>query len=188
MCKAEDGWNATLTALRAVTPAEAVADIRDILFSVASSDCTEGISVAAFCALQTMIAAHLEDNSLQSPDLGPFLDKLSKVLVAKAEDASPGVRTAAMRCLGALAHTPLRAEQLAAVALAAQRRLTDVDAKAADAAAELLSVLGVPVALLAAAGVNVGGIQDEPVWRTQVRSQCPSTRCCNVASAARALA
>ena len=173
LSKVEDSWTAALTALRAVSPAQNAADIRDVLFSNVAANCAEGISAAAIRTLEDLIRGHPEGASLQSSDMGPFLDKLGNVLITKAEQASPGVRTVALQCLGALAHTALKAEQLAAMALAAQRRLTDVDARAADAAAEVLAVLGVPVALLVATGVNVGGMQDEPFWQTQVSLQSP---------------
>ena len=169
MSHAEDSWNAALTALRAISPAEDTADIRDVLFGNVMADCTEGINVAAIRALEDMTTADQEGASWHSPDTGPSLDDISNVLAVKAEHASPGLRAAALHCLATVARTaPLRAEQLAAMALAAQQRLTDVDAEAADAAATLLAVLGIPVALLAATGVNVGGMQVEPVWRTQV--------------------
>ena len=171
LSEAADSWNAALTALRAVSPAQDIAHIRDVCFSTALIKSNEGVSVAAMNAIEDMLSGQQDGAVTQGPHMQPFLRNLSRLLIAKAQHPSSAVRTAALRCLGGMPHDTARAEQLVALALAAQARLTDIDAEAADAAAKLLAVLGVPVALLAATGINVGGMQDEPAWRLQVGQQ-----------------
>ena len=59
--------------------------------------------------------------------------------------------------------------ELAAVARVAQAHQTESDLGVAEPARQLLAAVAMPVAILAASGINIGGIQDEPSWRSQVR-------------------
>lgn len=84
--------------------------------------------------------------------------------------APAAVRGAALRTLlvAVRGGAELSAAEVASVALTAQERLTDVEAPVAAAARALLTAVAMPAALLAASGLDVGGIQDEPAWRSQV--------------------
>ena len=94
------------------------------------------------------------------------------VLCSSAHSSAPGpVRGAALRALLAVTRSGAEhsAFEVASVALTAQERLTDVEPQVAAAARELFIAVAMPAALLATSGLDVGGIQDEPEWRTRVR-------------------
>ena len=177
LCEAPDSWGSALAALRAVTPAADDVDVRQALLTSASAGQSHAIAAAAIDELARMLSEGQPTPSQPAHDMQQSLTaQLSTLLLGKTQHPSPDIRTASLRCLRIVASAPQSAEQVAAVALAAQSRLTDVDLGAADAAAELLAAVAVPAALLAATGVNVGGMQDEPPWRSQVcRRQTPCT-------------
>lgn len=167
MRDAADSWAAALAALRAASHASDGAEIQQLLLDTISAGHTDVIISAAISELNTTMAQGQRARAQQPDNTQRDLDPLS-LLIAKTQHSSAGVRTASFRGLRTLAGSQLKAEQVAAVTLAARSRLADADLDAADAAAELLSAVAVRAALLAATGVNIGGMQDEPLWRSQV--------------------
>ena len=157
-----------MAALRAVSPASDDAEVQQLLVDTISAGQTHAIIAAAIGELDNNMTQGQSARAQRSGDARPGLAPLSNILIRKTQHPSADVRAASFRCLRTLAGSQLKAEQMAAMTLAARARLADTDPDAAGAAAELLSAVAVRAALLAATGVNIGGMQDEPLWRTQV--------------------
>ena len=167
MREAPNSWASALAALRAASPASDDAEIQQLLLDTILSGQTHAVVAAAISELDSAVVQNQRAHAQQPGDTQPGLAALS-LLIAKTQHPSADVRTASIRCLRTVAGSQLTAEQVAAAALAARSRLADTDRDAADAAAGLLSAVAVRAALLAATGVNTGGMQDEPLWRSLV--------------------
>ncbi len=165
--EAPRSWASALAALRAASRALDDAEVKQLLLDTISAGQTHAIVTAAISELDSTLAQGQRMRAQQPGDAQPENGPLS-LLIAKTQHSFADVRTASLRCLRTLAGHRLTAEQVAAVTLAARSRLADGEPDAADAAAELLSAVAVRAALLAATGVNIGGMQDEPLWRSQV--------------------
>ena len=175
--EAPDSWVAALATLRAACPAPDDVEVRQLLVdTVLAAGQTHDTVAAAISELDDMIAQSQRTRPQQPGDTRLELAALSSLLVAKTHHTSAKVRTASLRCVQTLAGGQLNAAHLAAMTLAARSRLADTDPHAADAAAELLAAVAVRAALLAATGVNIGGMQDEPLWRSQVGAQSSYAR------------
>ena len=115
-------------------------------------------------------AANSEAWHASQPSL---LEALLKALIILAGSTAAAERRAGLHTLTALVsrRVMLGVDQIVAIGRSATERLTDTGADMPEAAADLLALLAMPVALLAASGLNPGGIQGDPSWRSQVLRQ-----------------
>lgn len=174
------GWSSLLRLLAASTSADTREGTHGLLLNIIAAHIGSGVTVSALEALEvtlrlvkrpaTTLAMELSDSRGFNPTEVSSGRHLVRVLCDLADDADPAVQGATLKTLLAVVHcgTDLSVSELAAVALTSQALLTDFDAGVAEAARQLLAAVGMPAALLATSGVDIGNFQDVPAWRSQV--------------------